>query len=236
MFSAGLVGLFSTLKRLTLWTLALPVIVCGAFLQLSLKRARARRSAVLPLVVLSTGFAGMAADLLVIFTFQSLYGYLYHWVGLLIAAFMGGLGLGSFQMTRKLERLERQKTMMLKVELAWLALWALTPLALVLYHLGPPTPGMAKTLQWGLLVLNVIAGFLVGAQFALSSRMWMESRDPSRPIEGVMYAFDLIGAFFASILVAVIFVPVLGVIATCLFVAIIKLMSLSLTARLPSDT
>jgi spermidine synthase len=50
-----------------------------------------------------SGFGGIALEMLLVFAFQSLYGYVYYQVGLLITAFMLGLLLGAYRMNRLLE-------------------------------------------------------------------------------------------------------------------------------------
>jgi hypothetical protein len=57
----------------------------------------------LVLVIAATGFASMAFELILIFMFQSLLGYIYASIGCLIAMFMLGLAGGAFLMGRYLE-------------------------------------------------------------------------------------------------------------------------------------
>jgi len=44
--------------------------------------------------IATTGFAGMALEIILIFAFQNIYGYVYENIGLIIAVFMFGLALG----------------------------------------------------------------------------------------------------------------------------------------------
>jgi len=44
--------------------------------------------------IVTTGFAGMALEIILIFAFQNIYGYVYENIGLIIAVFMFGLALG----------------------------------------------------------------------------------------------------------------------------------------------
>jgi spermidine synthase len=176
----------------------------------------------------------MAADLMVIFVFQSLYGYVYQWVGLLIAAFMVGLGLGAMWMTRRSMVFEDQVRTLLKIETSLVAFWLLVPGGLAFYYLGIPGPAIKGALQWVLLLVNSLAGFLVGAQFPLANHLWLRERLVVGRSAGVLYACDLIGAFLAAILAAVVLIPVLGVIETCLLVAAIKGISLVLSKQIRS--
>ncbi|MCX5654638.1 MAG: fused MFS/spermidine synthase [Planctomycetota bacterium] len=57
--------------------------------------------------VATTGFATMALEIVLLNTFQTLYGYVYGQVGLVIGVFMFGLVLGSWAMNRRLMRSEQ---------------------------------------------------------------------------------------------------------------------------------
>jgi len=46
------------------------------------------------MAIATTGFAGMALEIILIFAFQNIYGYVYENIGLIIAVFMFGLALG----------------------------------------------------------------------------------------------------------------------------------------------
>ena len=213
----------------------------------------------------------MTADLVIVFAFQTLYGYVYHWIGLLITAFMAGLSLGGLLMTRRLARIGNrvssksgarhlqsnsgaristgnhsskllrplrkclapyEKFTLLKLELAILLYWALLPIALSTLYARIPHPLVFTSIQGILLFLNALAGLLVGSQFPLANRMWLNGRENLRGTAGVLYACDLVGAFLGSIVVSVILIPVLGILETCLLAATLKLGSLLLVAAL----
>jgi spermidine synthase len=59
----------------------------------------------------------MIFNLAIIFAFQTLYGYLYHQIGLLIAIFMFGIALGSFLITRRLDQIKKDSLLFLKTEM-----------------------------------------------------------------------------------------------------------------------
>jgi spermidine synthase len=88
------------------------------------------------------------------------------------------------------------------------------------------------SIQGILLFLNALAGFLVGAQFPLANKIWLGRRESQRGTAGVLYASDLAGAFLGAILVSVILIPVLGILATCVLAAMLKLGSLLLVLTL----
>jgi spermidine synthase len=108
----------------------------------------------------------------------------------------------------------------------------LVPLVLNGLYARITDPALFESVQVILFVLNALAGFLVGAQFPLANRLWLRGRESQRGREGALYASDLVGAFLGSILVSVLLIPVLGIVATCLLAAVLKLCSLLLFAAL----
>ena len=236
LFSPQLTRLFALASRLSLWSLGLFIAGLSLLFLVVVKRTGKGKGAVIPIAIAATGFSGMTADLVIIFAFQSLYGYVYHWIGLFITAFMAGLSLGGWMMTRNLDRLKDERRTLLWLEIAFLFYWVLV--AAILNLLFAPFAGtLAFPVTLGILLLfNAIGGFLVGAQFPLANRMLLRDQGGSSSSFGFLYASDLFGAFLSSIAVSVILMPVLGLAKTCLLAAILKLGSSLLVASLPKRT
>jgi len=242
-FSPHLARVLALTGRLNLWTLSLFIIGC-ILLSLTVVKLTARgKGVIIPVVIATTGFTGMTANLIIIFAFQTLYGYVYHWIGLLITAFMAGLSLGGLLQTRRLapppflppacgRDRGGERSTLLKLELATVLYWALLPIVLSTMYSRITHPLMFTSIQGILLFLNGLAGFLVGSQFPLANRMWPKGRQDLKGTAGVLYACDLVGAFLGSIVVSVILIPVLGILETCLLAAILKLGSLLLVVTL----
>jgi spermidine synthase len=236
LFSPALVRVFGVGGRLNLWLLAIPLLGCtlvfGAVAKLTSKGQRA----VIPIAIAATGFVGMTADLVIILSFQSLYGHVYHWIGLLLTSFMGGLAAGAWLMNRMRSGLRQDWRAFLRLEVALILFWILVPLILGGLYVRITAPALFRAVQVILFLLNALAGFLVGAQFPLANRLWLRGRESQPGREGTLYASDLTGAFLASILVSVLLIPVLGIVETCVLAAIVKLCSLLLFATLTPRT
>ncbi len=229
-FSPALASIFALTGRLNLWFLAIPLVICALlFLAITVRTGRGH-GAILPLAIATTGFTGMTADLVIILSFQSLYGHVYHWIGLLLTAFMGGLAAGGLIMVRRAAGVQRDRRTFVWLEVALVLFWILVPLVLNGLYVRLTHPALFKPVQVVLFLLNALAGFLVGTQFPLANRLWLRGREPRPGSEGALYASDLVGAFLGSILVSVLLIPVLGVLETCLLAAILKLCSLLLFA------
>jgi spermidine synthase len=232
LFSPGLMRFFTMAGRLNLWFLAIPLVGCALLFGAIAKLTGKGHGAVIPVVVATTGFVGMAADLVIIFSFQSLYGHVYYWIGLLLTAFMGGLAAGAWLMNRSAVSMQQDRKAFLRLEMALILFWFLVPLVLTGLYGRIADAALFRSVQVVMFLLNALAGFLVGAQFPLANRLWLKDRESRRGREGTLYASDLVGAFLASIFVSVLLIPVLGIPETCLLAAIIKLCSLLLFAGL----
>ena len=231
LFSPHFSGYFELLERLSLPLLGLPLAALILALLAARKLSSKLEAAPIPIAIVTTGFGGMACDLLIIFAFQAFYGYVYYQIGLLITAFMAGLSLGGLVMTRLAERVEEGKPILLKLEGALVVYWLLLPTVLALLYSQVRSPLISAAVGPMLLVLNALGGFLVGMEFPLANKMYL--RRSLSETAGVLYASDLVGAFLGALLVSVALLPALGVVETCLLVALLKLGSLALVATLP---
>jgi spermidine synthase len=179
-------------------------------------------------VVTTTGFFGTAMSILLILSFQTLYGYAYGWIGLLVAAFMAGLALGSWMMTRDLEKSQNWIITLIGLE-GFIALFSLLVIFILysLYSSGKE-PLNLWTSKIAFLLMNLLSGFWVGLEFPLSSMIFAQREERVARTAGILYAADLLGAWAGALLVGVIFIPALGILLTCGGIILLKLASLAL--------
>lgn len=189
------------------------------------------RVAALPILIGTTGFAGMTANLMIIFAFQAFYGYVYQLIGLLTTVFMAGLSLGAWLMMRAPDDPGvGSRRWLLWWEGALLIFWLALPRMLALLHKGV-LQGYAPTVVGAaLLGLNACAGCLVGAQFPMANRLYLSYAPRAGHAVGALYAADLLGGCLAALSVSVVLLPVLGTTQVCALVAILKVGSLVMAA------
>ena len=177
-----------------------------------------------PFAVRSTGFVEMAVEMIVILAFQSVYGYLYQWIGLLIAAFMAGLAGGAFLVTQILTRIRKGVRVFCWIEALQLVFVLVSTWGFVALH----GLFLEKTVNMGmpkvvLFCMNVVAGFLVGSEFPLANREAAATAQVgSSIVGGRFYALDLGGAWLGTLLVSVLLVPLVGISNTLLFLAALE--------------
>jgi spermidine synthase len=174
------------------------------------------------LAIATTGFAGMALEIILLFAYQNIYGYLYYKVGLVVALFMLGLSLGGWLMTRFIAGRER----------SWTTFLAALEFTLVLYCLCLPYLIAAFSAQASLnlgyeylfMFLVVGAGWLTGLQFPLVSKILIK-RDDIGSVAGWVDSFDHLGAFCGALFTGTLLVPLLGTLQSCLITAMLNGMS-----------
>jgi len=237
LFSPYMRGPFRWFEGVKLWHFIIPLAVLTlAFMIIRFRVARFAKLGI-PLCIATTGFAGMVFDLVLIFTFQALYGYVYHWIGLLVTAFMVGVAAGSLWLTWILDRIKRGLVSFLKIELA-IALFA-GALPVVLLRFSPylDNPVVFILLQIVFLFLSFLSGLLVGAEFPLANKLYLApplQRKGGTPnlsgTAGLLYGSDLFGGWVGGILGGVVLLPVLGLVGTCAAVGMLKASSLIILA------
>ena len=172
--------------------------------------------------IATTGFFGMLMNLILIFGFQVIYGYLYHRIGLLISIFMAGTALGSIFITRILGRIKNRLGLFIKLEAAII----IFSYAAAIIITGQA--GYTSLLPIIFLVLFFISGLLIGLEFPLATGICLAEKEKIGFTSALLYFSDLVGAWLAGILGGVIFLPVLGLFKTCMVIVFLKLSSLLL--------
>jgi spermidine synthase len=205
------------LKVVLVWICAITFIL---FLIFSYKHNLIKLS--ITYSIATTGFFGMLINLILIFSFQIIYGYLYHRIGLLISIFMAGIALGSIYITNHLERIKKDCSSFIRLEIA-VTLFSLL-LALIITRFSN---GLAKS-PLIFMTLFFIPGFLMGLEFPLASKIYLVKSNKIGQTAGILYSADLLGGWLAGILGGIILLPVLGLFNACMVMVILKLSSLLL--------
>jgi spermidine synthase len=234
LFAPALGGLFKHFESVSLRTVAVPIGIFLVF-YLFLRTRKIEFSRVgIPLSIITTGFAGMIFDLMLVFAFQAIYGYVFSWIGLLVAFFMAGAACGAMLTTRFPERAIDCLRLFKGIELA-IVCWSLGwPLVFLAVHEYPAAPGVLFLSKTLFLLISIICGLLVGSQFPLANRIYLGSRTSVSKTAGLLYASDLLGGWFGGIAGAVVLLPVLGLAGTAITVALLKLTSFIVIATGPA--
>jgi spermidine synthase len=163
--------------------------------------------------VLVMGLGTMALEIVVLILYQIHLGYLYRQLGLLIAAFMGGMAAGGAVGTR-VGRRPRAAARLLATLQGGLAALAVLLALLLPRTASLPLPSWEILTQGGLALVLAAAGFGGGGIFALAAALWAQRRSDFGGHGGLLYAGDLLGATLGTLGVSLLVLPVWGLLPT----------------------
>jgi len=229
-FAPSLRGIFSQFERITVQVVILVFAILLLVYFIFQPRTGQFFRGGITLSILTTGFAGMMFDLMIIFAFQSIYGYVFSWIGILVASFMAGAAGGALLITALLGRIQNHFRAFKITELAIIGFSIAFPLVFLAMPTWPGGSEVFVVFKVLFLTLSFISGFLTGAQFPLANQLYLSERRSVSQTAGLLYAADLLGGWFGGIVGAVVLLPVLGLSGTCLAVALLKLTSLAVVA------
>ena len=220
------------LRGLSVWPLIAVILI---FLAISLVVRQTRGGVsnrfIGLFVISSTGFTAIAIEILLIFTYQNLFGYIYHEIGLIVAAFMAGLALGAWWMRKpKIQGAAGLRNKLLKFEIGILVLCV----SLVLgFLLGEQISAVAAFgTRYLTFVLLVSAGLLTGAEFPLAVALFMKSKQAKVGAgAGAIDSADHIGATLGAAATGVLLVPIFGLWPTAILLVCLKATSSILVIR-----
>lgn len=164
-----------------------------------------RRRSIIYLSVLSIGASEISAEVILIILFQIYYGYLYGWIGAIIAFYMLGLALGTLFYMRSYWFRKSTTKLLSNVEFIMGLYFAVIILVFFL-----KIPGAAVIIPF----LIFFGGFMGGLHFPLSVGILKRKK------AGIVYGIDLIGSSIGALVTSIIFIPILGIIFT-LFIFVV---------------
>ena len=179
---------FSSLRPF--WLLDFPLILFILFLIILWLRKKKSSFFLVPLTVM--GFTTIIAEIIVIVSFQILFGYLYRSIALLLTSFMFGLFLGSLR-GKKRNRIEFGQLLLIQAGFLLLLLWQQLSL-----RMNPPEV---------LFFLYLLAlGFLGGDLFIVSNHLFLKEKKNY----GLGYGLDLLGSFVGALAASSLLIPLVG--------------------------
>jgi len=221
-FSPAFSPILESMGNLDLRSIAIAVSLITFILFLLLYFRRNLKKIAITYSIATTGFFAMLINLVLIFSFQVAYGYLYHKIGLLMSIFMAGIAAGSIFMTNRIEKIKNNLSLFMRLEAAIILFTYLAALGIRGFM------GYMNLLPLVFTGLFFISGLLMGLEFPLAGKIYLGESTQIGKVAGLLYFSDLVGGCIAGILGGVIFLPVLGLFNTCVVIIFLKLSSLLL--------
>ena len=225
LFAPSIRWLFRLFENISLRViLLLFVIFLLRYFIVPSKGKRSFRGGVL-LAIFTTGFAGMLFSLMLIFAFQSIYGHVFSTIGLLVASFMAGAACGALLVANFMDRIKDCNKFFSAIELAIICFSMGCLLIVFIPNANLGNPEAFFLFQFLFFVISFISGLLIGSQFPLANRLYLMEDTSLTKTAGTLYSADLLGGWLGGVLGAVVLLPVLGLVGTCITVGLLKLTS-----------
>ena len=186
--------------------------------------------------VCATGYTLMTLQILLLLAFQSVYGYVYGELAMLIGMFMAGLALGTWLGITRYRGADR-RAVLRAVAMNQLLLAIDAPLLLVVVYLlarssgAGASPWIAHVVFPALAVLCAVPG---GFQFPVVTEIYLRGRE-AQSGTGTLYAVDLVGGCVGALLLAGFLIPVFGFWKTAWLAAVISVVPALLAMRASFD-
>jgi len=191
-------------------------LIIYTFLSICLKK---KRKHLLTNLAFMAGFIGIGIESIIIVIYQSQYGSLFQDIGYLFTAFMSGLGLGAYFMNKYFyhntglvkKKLKTTGYMIICLLCLFLILF------LLLIHIN-----IGINLFFSVLFI-FINGLLISSIFAYAS---LSGEEKQYKIISPLYAVDVAGGAFGSILFSLFLIPISGILFSILILLIFSLILL----------
>ena len=174
------------------------------------------------IALVAMGFSAMAIQMILLFSFQIIYGYLFYKIGFLLTVFMAGLVMGSFGMIIFLRRIKRGLNILICSNFLF-----------CIYSLGLPVlffwlnASHKEIVSWVganvvFTLLSVTAGLFSGAQFSLVNKIYLGDQQEQGQVAGLTYGVDLLGSCLGAFLTGIFLIPILGIYWSCWVIGMVN--------------
>ena len=184
------------------------LIVAGLAAYANGRERQARSAAVC--CTAATGFTLMALQIFLLLGFESVYGYVYHQLSILIGLCMGGIALGSWWAMRRIA--SGRCASLAAMTVTQLLLAVSGPVLLLVLGFLAKTSGAATNWIAAQLVfpaLAALSGMLGGFQFVIAAQIFLRDEEGKSRL-GVLYAIDLLGGCVGALVLSTYLIPVFG--------------------------
>lgn len=217
-FPSRMQGLMRGLEKIDLKTLLVIILILGGAALAVGSFIKKGAGYAAGWAILTTGFTCMSLNLMIVYAYQSFHGFVFSHIAILVSAFMAGLAIASLVMTKYPHVLKDNIRIMMAVESAGILLCAVIGLIL---PVRLPAPAY--------FMLAALPGMIVGLEFPVANTICSDRKRPGGS-GGLLYGLDLLGSWGAALVVSFALVPLVGIVNTCLALAILKTLSLTLVA------
>ena len=213
--SSGVINFFG---RINLTKLIIGSILIFFALYYILDVLVQKKERILATLTIIPKFSLMAAEIIFIFLFQTIYGYLYYQLSLIFTAVLLGMAAGAWLSNFLVSRNKAKYAYLFRLYCI-LSLY-FVGLALTISFL-PEALTIPAFFYW----LVFFIGFLTGMEFPLVNKFYLRLKLEPAKKTGTIYGVDMIGSSLGAILTSILFLPILGFTKTIIFLALLNFLA-----------
>jgi spermidine synthase len=161
--------------------------------------------------MLTGGFTVSSTEVILLLSFQVIYGYAYQASGLIMTMFMAGLAVGSLY--RKKIFPDNSMTAYTKVQFISGIFVTILPFILTILKDGDAAQAVVQVI---FVLLTLVISVLIGAQFSIASSIQTSS---ILSITSSIYSYDLIGSALGAFVASIFIIPLFGIANACCITA-----------------
>ncbi len=178
--------------------------------------------------VMTSGLSATTFQVVVLLSFQIIYGYMFYKLGFILTSFMIGLAIGGWLITKIMPKIKNDLKVLIWNQTA-ISVYPLIAVILLFWISG----SKSGVLYWSganlvFPFLSALSGFIGGFLFPLANKIYLGEGDKIGQVSGLNYGVDLLGSCLGAILTGIFLVPLLGIPKTCLAISLLNFTVLTL--------
>jgi len=167
--------------------------------------------------IFCAGLSASSIEVILLISFQIIYGYVYQVTGIIITIFMAGLAAGSKYFEKIIKKCDTQSFSKVQFSLAVYSF--LFPLIMQALCLDKDNIILVHSVFY---VMTFSIAFLTGVAFALATKI---EKGKVSSIVSRLYSVDLIGSALGALLVSALFIPLVGVNRVAIIIGAVNFIS-----------
>jgi len=163
------------------------------------------------------GFAASSIEVVLLITFQIMYGYVYQMLGIIIMIFMAGLAVGSLYRKKIIRNADINMYVGIQLSIGVYA--AVLPLFLLFLKTSTFSAGV---LHVAFFLPTFVIAVLIGMEFSIASYI---QKGTIASVASQLYGIDLIGSAIGALLMTAFLIPLIGVVNVCFIIGVMNFIS-----------
>ncbi|MCD4747232.1 MAG: hypothetical protein K8R58_13120, partial [Bacteroidales bacterium] len=192
--------------KFNIWILILIILILLFIILLRLKPIN--------LGLFSGGFAASSIEVLLLISFQIIYGYVYQMTGIIITIFMTGLAIGALFYNKILKAVNIKTFIKIQFTIGIYSI--ILPFLLLAINSIRINSIIVHLIFF---LLTIIIAIVVGMQFSVASKI--QSQKVSSIAAGA-YSSDLLGSAIGALLVTTVLLPLFGIVKVSIFIGLLN--------------